>query len=80
MVSRQQIRDFTQRIRDLGVEYMGLCCGARPNLIREMSESLGRRPPASVYSPDMSKHATKIGDASDYEWSSEQYKKQMQSL
>ena len=27
-----------------------------PDLVR-MAEALGRRPPASVYSPDMSKHA-----------------------
>jgi len=39
------------------VDYLGLCCGAAPHLIRAMAEAMGRRPPASLYSPDMSKHA-----------------------
>ena len=37
--------------------YLGLCCGAAPHHIRAMAEAMGRRPPASRYSPDMSKHA-----------------------
>merc|ERR1711976_143418 len=69
MVSRGHIRDFTKELRDLGIQYMGLCCGGRPYLLREMAEALGRRPPASEFSPDMSKHASQLGDASDFEWS-----------
>jgi betaine-homocysteine S-methyltransferase len=36
---------------------LGVCCGAGPHHIRSMAEALGRTPPASRYSADMSKHA-----------------------
>ena len=39
------------------MRYLGVCCGAGPHMIRSMAEALGRRPPASRYSPDMSRHA-----------------------
>jgi betaine-homocysteine S-methyltransferase len=39
------------------VNYLGVCCGAGPHHIRAVAEALGRRPPASKYSPDMSRHA-----------------------
>jgi betaine-homocysteine S-methyltransferase len=38
------------------VRYLGVCCGAGPHHIRSMAEALGKTPPASRYSPDMSKH------------------------
>jgi betaine-homocysteine S-methyltransferase len=41
----------------MGVKYLGVCCGAGPHHIRALAESLGRRPEASKYSADMSKHA-----------------------
>jgi len=34
-----------------------VCCGAAPHHIRAMAEAIGRTPPASRYSADMSKHA-----------------------
>jgi len=55
--TRYDVADFTRDALDLGVEYLGLCCGAAPHHIRAMAEAMGRRPPASRYSPDMSKHA-----------------------
>jgi len=45
----------------MGVNYIGVCCGAGPHHIRAVAEALGRTPPASRYSPDMSKHAY-LGD------------------
>ena len=54
---RYEIADFTRAASELGVSYLGLCCGAGPHHIRAMAEALGRRPPASRYSADMSKHA-----------------------
>ena len=41
----------------LDIRYLGVCCGAGPHHIRALAESVGKRPPASKYSPDMSKHA-----------------------
>ena len=55
--SRYDVADFARDALEAGVEYLGLCCGAAPHHIRAMAEAMGRRPPASRYSPDMSKHA-----------------------
>ena len=48
---------FARRRSGSGSRYLGLCCGAAPHHIRAMAEAMGRRPEASRYSPDMSKHA-----------------------
>ncbi|MBA3261306.1 MAG: homocysteine S-methyltransferase family protein [Thermoleophilaceae bacterium] len=55
--SRYEIADFARAADELGVRYLGVCCGAAPHHIRSMAEALGRTPPASRYSADMSKHA-----------------------
>jgi betaine-homocysteine S-methyltransferase len=55
--TRYEVADFARDAVALGVDYVGLCCGAAPHHIRAMAEAMGRRPPASRYSPDMSKHA-----------------------
>ncbi len=55
--TRYDIADFTRKARAAGVQYFGLCCGAAPHHVRAMAETLGRTPPASRYSEDMSKHA-----------------------
>jgi len=55
--TRSEIFDFGRDAFALGVRYLGVCCGAGPHHIRALAESLGRKPPASRYSVDMSKHA-----------------------
>lgn len=55
--NRYDVFDFTRRAAAAGVAYFGLCCGAAPHHVRSMAEALGRTPPASRYSEDMSKHA-----------------------
>ena len=55
--NRYEIADFTRAAQALGVRYFGVCCGAAPHHIRSMAEALGRTPPASRFSADMSKHA-----------------------
>ncbi len=55
--NRYEIGQFTRAAHQLGVNYLGVCCGAGPHHIRAMAEALGRVPPASRFSPDMSKHA-----------------------
>jgi betaine-homocysteine S-methyltransferase len=54
--NRYEIGEFAKQAYALGVHYLGVCCGAGPHHIRGMAEALGRKPPASRYSPDMSKH------------------------
>jgi betaine-homocysteine S-methyltransferase len=54
--NRFEIAEFAKAAHALDVRYLGVCCGAGPHHIRALAEALGRRPPASRYSPDMSKH------------------------
>lgn len=54
--NRYEIAEFTEAAAELGVRYLGLCCGAAPHHLRAMAEALGRRPGASRYSEDMSRH------------------------
>jgi betaine-homocysteine S-methyltransferase len=52
LMDRDEVAEFALLARELGIEYIGLCCGAQPYHIRAMAEALGRTPPASKYSPD----------------------------
>jgi betaine-homocysteine S-methyltransferase len=54
--NRYEIAEFGKQALALGVRYLGVCCGAGPHHIRSLAEALGRRPEASRFSPDMSKH------------------------
>jgi betaine-homocysteine S-methyltransferase len=54
--NRYEIAEFGKDAFALGVRYLGVCCGAGPHHIRSLAEALGRRPPASRYTADMSKH------------------------
>ena len=62
--NRFEIANFAKEAHALGARYIGLCCGAMPHHIRAIAEALGRTPPASRYSADMSKHAYFGNDAS----------------
>ena len=42
--------------RDIGVGYIGICCGGAPHHVRAMAEALGRETPASRYSPAIELH------------------------
>ncbi len=55
--NRYEIGEFARAAHEMGVNYLGVCCGAGAHHIRAMAEALGKTPPASRYSPDMSKHA-----------------------
>jgi betaine-homocysteine S-methyltransferase len=55
--NRYELGEFTRSAVELGVTYLGVCCGAAPHHIRSVAEALGRTPPASRYSADMSRHA-----------------------
>jgi betaine-homocysteine S-methyltransferase len=55
--TRTQMQDFGREAFALGINYLGICCGAGPHHIRALAEGLGRHPPASKYTADMSRHA-----------------------
>lgn len=55
--NRYEMADFGATSYELGVRYLGICCGAAPHHIRSLAEAVGRTPPASRYTADMSKHA-----------------------
>lgn len=61
--NRYEIAEFALKALGLGVLYQGVCCGAGPHHIRAMAEALGKTPPASRYSADMSKHYALGNDA-----------------
>jgi betaine-homocysteine S-methyltransferase len=61
LCTRFDLADFATSARDLGVDYIGICCGGAPHHVRSMAEALGRTVPASRYSPDMSLHPI-LGD------------------
>lgn len=54
--NRYEIRAFADEAWQMGVRYLGVCCGASPVYIREVAEAMGRKPPASKYREDMSRH------------------------
>jgi betaine-homocysteine S-methyltransferase len=62
--NRYELGEFAAAAAALGVSYLGVCCGAAPHHIRAVAEALGRTPPASRYSADMSRHAYFGSDAS----------------
>ena len=55
--NRYECAAFARDCVAIGVNYIGLCCGAAPHHIRAVAEAVGKHPPASRYSPDMTKHA-----------------------
>ncbi|MCC6198295.1 MAG: homocysteine S-methyltransferase family protein [Burkholderiales bacterium] len=55
--NRFEIGDFGREALAMDIRYLGVCCGAGPHHIRALAESVGKHPPASRYSADMSKHA-----------------------
>ena len=55
--NRYEIAEFATAAYGMGVNYIGVCCGAGPHHIRAVAEALGRPAEASKFSADMSKHA-----------------------
>jgi betaine-homocysteine S-methyltransferase len=61
LCTRFELGDFAAAAAELGVNYIGVCCGGAPHHVRSMAERLGRTVPASRYSPDMAHHPV-LGD------------------
>ena len=74
--SRQQIEDFSKECWEMGIRYLGLCCGNRAHYTRTMAEAIGRTPPASRYSPDMALHYSRRNfgkNVQQQKWFQEKY-------
>ena len=57
--------------------YLGVCCGAGPHHIRAMAEALGRKPAASRYTEDMSKHYV-LGSLKSFRKANTEYRTRLQ--
>jgi betaine-homocysteine S-methyltransferase len=62
LLTRFEMADFAARAREMGVNYVGICCGGAPHHVRAMAEALDRSPPAAAYSPELALHPV-FGDA-----------------
>jgi hypothetical protein len=54
--TRFEMADFAVEALELGINYIGICCGGAPHHVRAMAEALGRTPPAGKYSPALDLH------------------------
>lgn len=54
--NRYEIGAFAREAYELGVHYLGVCCGASPMHIREVAEAVGLTTEASRYSERMENH------------------------
>ncbi len=54
--NRYEVGAFAREAADLGVTYLGVCCGASPMLIREVAEAVGLTTEASRFSERMQNH------------------------
>ncbi|HTT00509.1 MAG TPA: homocysteine S-methyltransferase family protein [Steroidobacteraceae bacterium] len=57
VLTRYEMADFAVAAQKLGARFIGVCCGGAPHHVRAMAEALGRRVPASEYSPMLERHA-----------------------
>ena len=59
--TRKEIRAFAEEARQLGINYIGLCCGSSSFYLREVAEAYGKKPPSCKYAPDV-RHTMVFGD------------------
>lgn len=54
--NRYEIGAWAKEAYDLGINYLGVCCGAAPMHIRQVAEAVGLSTEASRFSENMSNH------------------------
>jgi betaine-homocysteine S-methyltransferase len=61
VLTRIEMANYALKAKEMGINYIGGCCGTAPHHLRAMAEALGRSVPNSKYSPRLELHAI-IGD------------------
>lgn len=56
VLTRIEMADYARKAKEMGINYIGGCCGTAPHHLRAMAEALGRRVPNSRYSPQLKFH------------------------
>lgn len=51
-LTRYEMAEFACRARDMGVDYIGSCCGSIASHVREMARALGKYKEEQVWKPD----------------------------
>lgn len=54
--NRFEMAEFAKECKDKKINFIGICCGAEPHHVREMSVALGRKPISYKYYPDITRH------------------------
>lgn len=54
--NRYEIGAFAHDAAGIGINYLGVCCGASPMLVRQVAEAVGRTTEASRFSEKMQNH------------------------
>jgi len=55
-MDRFALATFAKKAKDVGVNYLGLCCGNAPIYTRAVAEALGKKATTSKYSPALELH------------------------
>lgn len=56
VLTRFEMASYALEAKEIGINYIGGCCGTAPHHIRAMAEALGRTVPNSRYSPQLELH------------------------
>ena len=62
--NRFEMAEFAKNCLKEKINFIGICCGAEPHHVREMSIAVGKKPISMKYMPDMKKHFHHGTDAS----------------
>ncbi len=54
--NRYEMAEFAKECVQNEINFIGVCCGAEPHHVREMSVAMGKDPISNKFYPDMSKH------------------------
>jgi len=54
--NRYELAAWAKEAKDIGINFIGLCCGASPSMLRAVAEATGVETLNSRYSPNMEKH------------------------